>query len=261
VGHTQEAKKELLAHVDFQHTENVLNTVKPTRLLQRVLRTGTDAGGGDVVLDFFAGSAAMAEAVLKQNREDGGNRRFIVVQFAEPLPMPEPGLATIADIAKTRLGGAIAAMQPESGEGQLALDLQPDEDLGFKVFKLAPSTFRRWDPPESEDAAALEAQLSLFDEGLSEDADPRHVIYEVLLKEGYSLNAAIEPLDVETNQVYRVTGEDGAQPFYICLDEAIAPATPQALGLDRETTFVCLDTALDDSQKVNLAMQCQLKAI
>jgi adenine-specific DNA-methyltransferase len=170
---------------------------------------------------------------------------------------------TIAEIAKERMRRAIKHMQEQqkSKDGQLALELGTEEDLGFKVFKLGPSTFRQWEPPQGEDAAALEAQLSMFDQGLAEEADPQHVIYEVLLKEGYSLNAAIEPVEVETNEVYRITDEDGTQSFYICLDEAIAPGTPQALGLDRETTFVCLDTALDDSQKVNLAMQCQLKAI
>jgi adenine-specific DNA-methyltransferase len=146
------------------------------------------------------------------------------------------------------------------------LDLRPDEDLGFKVFKLAPSTFRQWEPPEGEGAEALEDQLALFDRGVEEGADPTDVIYEVILKLGYSLNARIELFDVESNRVYRVVDEVGesdhaAASFFVCLDDELANETIDALPLDEETTFVCLDTALDDSQKVNLAMGCLLKVI
>src|SRR5258705_10145369 len=62
VGHTQEAKKELLEYVDFENTENVLNSVKPTRLLKRAIQIGTRIAEGDIALDFFAGSAYLAHA-------------------------------------------------------------------------------------------------------------------------------------------------------------------------------------------------------
>jgi len=146
-------------------------------------------------------------------------------------------------------------------------------DLGFKVFKLAPSTFRHWEPPASQEPEALEQQLALFEGGLEAGAEPLDVIYEVILKEGHSLNARIEPLALETNQVYRVTDEAPQTlkvsetfrvfppSFYICLDDEIHDATIDRLDLGRETAFICLDTALDDSKKVNLAMQCILKVI
>jgi adenine-specific DNA-methyltransferase len=248
-----------LRFVDFEHTENVLNTLKPPRLIQRMLQIGTDAEAGDLVVDFFSGSASTAHAVLAQNREDGGNRRFILVQFPEPLPLPEPHLDTIADMGRLRVRRVIEQMKTEEQE---QLDLRPDEDLGFKVFKLAGSTFRRWEPPTDESAAALEEQLVLFDRGLEVGADPLHVIYEVILKLGYSLNAPIESVAVEGNQVYRVgDAGDNPPPFYICIDDDVQDATIDALPLGKETTFVCLDTALDDSQKVNLSMQCLLKVI
>lgn len=79
VGHTQEAKKELLAlfGADFQ----TFTTLKPTRLLERILRVGTEEDS--LVLDAFAGSGTTAEAVLRKNAEDGGNRRFIVIECEE----------------------------------------------------------------------------------------------------------------------------------------------------------------------------------
>ncbi|MEA3339589.1 MAG: hypothetical protein U9R15_06455 [Chloroflexota bacterium] len=175
-----------------------------------------------------------------------------------PEPAESSSYFTIADVGKERIRRVIARMQEENEDRQLSLGLHPDQDLGFKVFKLAPSTFRQWEPPEEEGAETLGEQLSLFDRGLAEDADPRHVIYEVILKLGYSLNAAIEPLELESNRVFKVIGD---RTFYICLDDELDNATLDALPLDKETTFVCLDTALDDSQKVNLAMHCLLKVI
>jgi len=84
VGHTQEAKKELLELVDFASSDDVFITPKPTRLIQRILQIATDKDS--LVLDSFAGSGTTAHAVLKQNAEDGGNRRFILVEM-------DPGIA------------------------------------------------------------------------------------------------------------------------------------------------------------------------
>jgi adenine-specific DNA-methyltransferase len=241
---------------------------KPSELIKHFV-SYTWADEEAIILDFFAGSSPTAQAVLEFNREHEGNRQFIMVQFPEPTaeesPARQEGFETIADIGKERIRRVIARMQEGDENGQLSLDLHPDEDMGFKVFKLAPSTFRRWEPPAGETARALGQQLSLFDRGLEAGADPIHVIYEVILKLGYSLNACIEPLDLESNRVYRVTDEEvgASEPsrFYVCLDDELQDATIDALPLDKEITFVCLDTALDDSRKVNLAMQCLLKVI
>ncbi|MCV7137759.1 site-specific DNA-methyltransferase, partial [Mycolicibacterium fortuitum] len=70
VGHTQDAKRALLKYVPFENTENVLNSVKPVELIQRILHLATDPSGDDIVLDFFSGSGTTAHAVLKQNAED-----------------------------------------------------------------------------------------------------------------------------------------------------------------------------------------------
>ena len=78
VGHTQEAKKELVSALDFERSEDVFNTVKPTRLIARMLQVSTDKDS--IVLDSFAGSGTTAHAVLALNREDGGNRRFILIE-------------------------------------------------------------------------------------------------------------------------------------------------------------------------------------
>ncbi|MDN5935214.1 MAG: site-specific DNA-methyltransferase [Nitrosospira sp.] len=79
VGHTQEAKKELLELVDFDTSGDVFITPKPTRLIQRILQIATDKDS--LILDSFAGSGTTGHAVLKQNAEDGGTRRFIQVEM------------------------------------------------------------------------------------------------------------------------------------------------------------------------------------
>jgi hypothetical protein len=66
---------------------------------------------------------------------------------------------------------------------------------------------------------------------------------------------------VEGNRVYRVAEVDEARAFYVCLDPAVRDAALDALPLDRETVFVCLDSALSDSKKLNLDMQCLLKVV
>ena len=78
VGHTQAAKKELVALADFERSEDVFDTVKPTTLIRRILEIATD--DDSIVLDSFAGSGTTAHAVLAQNKQDGGNRRFVLIE-------------------------------------------------------------------------------------------------------------------------------------------------------------------------------------
>lgn len=78
MGHTQAAKKELVALADFERSEDVFDTVKPTKLIRRILEIATDEDS--IVLDSFAGSGTTAHAVLAQNQEDGGNRRFVLIE-------------------------------------------------------------------------------------------------------------------------------------------------------------------------------------
>lgn len=79
VGHTQEAKKQLLQICDFETSDDVFVTPKPTRLIRRILQIAT--GPDDLVLDSFAGTGTTAQAVMEQNAQDGGNRRFILVEL------------------------------------------------------------------------------------------------------------------------------------------------------------------------------------
>ncbi len=81
VGHTQDAKKELISIFDFENSDDVFITPKPTALIKRILQIATDTN--DIILDSFAGSGTTGQAVLALNAEDGGNRRFILIEQEE----------------------------------------------------------------------------------------------------------------------------------------------------------------------------------
>jgi len=104
VGHTQEAKKELLELVDFGSSDDVFITPKPTRLIQRILEIATD--DDSLVLDSFAGSGTTGHAVLKQNVVDGGRRRFIQVEI-------DPGIAT--KVTAARMSRAVTGYTGPNG--------------------------------------------------------------------------------------------------------------------------------------------------
>jgi len=232
---------------------------KPSGLVKHFLHIA-DLHDNDIVLDFFAGSCTTAHAVLEQNKSDGTNRNFICVQLPESLLIDseayKKGYTSIADIGKERIRRVIQNIKKESKQTKLNNDEQK-QDLGFKVFKLAKSNYKVWE--DVKDQEKLKEQLKLFEEPLIENYKDIDVIYEVILKEGYSLNSKIETVSTKLNKIYKVTDGD----FYFCvtLDKEISKETIGDLNLDQNTMFVCLDSALNDSQKSNISKVCKLKTI
>jgi len=113
VGHTQDAKKELLDILQFADSQSVFSTPKPLRLLDRVLHIATQPN--DLVLDFFAGSGTTAQAVLKLNAEDGGQRRFILVSNTEATA-DEPDKNLCCDICAERVRRVMTGYTNRKGE-------------------------------------------------------------------------------------------------------------------------------------------------
>lgn len=258
VGHTQEAKEELLAFVDFQNTENVLNSVKPTRLLRHALRIGTTPDAGDVVLDFFAGSAPCAHAVLAQNAEDGGNRRFVAIQLPEPLPVPEDSLVTIADMAKSRVRKVIAKLNDEDA-GKLDLDGGATADRGFRVFKLAESNFKPWNAQVAHDGQALEEQLDMHVDHVRGGRSNEDLLYEILLKSGFPLTTAVDTVSMAGKTVYAVAG--GA--LFICLERELTLALIRTMAGSKPERVVCLDEGFagNDQLKANAVQIFKTKGV
>jgi adenine-specific DNA-methyltransferase len=238
--------------------ELVIQFPKPVGLIKRLVSIGTNAGESDIVLDFFAGSCTTSQAVLELNREDGGNRRFIMVQLPEPTGNKQ--FPIISEIGKERIRRVVARMK-KARAGQLALD--KPEDLGFKVFKLAASNYRQWDAAQP-DAAAFTRQAELFADPLVAGWQPENILYEIALKEGYGLNVIVEPVGadgVRPDTIFRVTDPDKNQSFYLTLAARVALEELRTLDLKKDNLFICRDTALDDEAAANLALQCRLKTI
>jgi adenine-specific DNA-methyltransferase len=254
VGHTQEAKKELMAAVNFPSSEYVFDTVKPTRLIQRILQLSTSVEEPEIVLDFFAGTGSTMDAVFIQNAKDGGKRRCFLVQFPEPLTESgSAGWANIADITRARVSSA----------GKRIRGAAPaiEGDVGFRVFRLASSNILAWEPTRANLDQALEASV----EHLKTDRTEQDILFELLLKLGLDLCVPIAVREVDTgaNKV-QVIHSIGGGALLVCLSPLIlrTEVEPLALGLVAwhqvlmpagETSVVFRDSAFaDDVAKTNL---------
>ncbi|MDZ4711307.1 MAG: site-specific DNA-methyltransferase [bacterium] len=176
--------------------ENIFETPKPKKLIKRLLEISISKDA--LVLDFFAGSGTTAHAVLELNKEDGGNRKFILVQLpektAEDSEAYKAGYKTIADICKERIRRVIKNLESDVKNEQLKLDKEENEklDLGFKVFKLKHSNFKLWRSDVIETGDDLEKQLDAFEDPIKSGAEELNIVYELLLKLGYDLNVKLE---------------------------------------------------------------------
>ena len=145
VGHTQDAKKELVSVLDFERSEDVFNTVKPIGLIRRILEIATDRDS--IVLDSFAGSGTTAHAVLALNKEDGGGRQFVLIECedyadsitAERVRRVINGVPSARDAnLKAGLGGSFSYFElgaPMQQESLLSgRDLPDYEALAGYVF-------------------------------------------------------------------------------------------------------------------------------
>jgi len=211
VGHTQDAKQALLKYVSFDNTENVLNSVKPIQLIQRCLHLAGPIDESAIVVDFFSGSASTAHAMLSQNAEDGGNRRFIAVQIDEPLPKPESGLGTIFEMGTTRVRNVIKELETDSGSNS-----ESEHALGFRVLKIDSSCFK--DIRHRPDNVAQTSLLDTVDH-VKEDRTGEDLLFQVLLDWGVDLGLPIATEDVSGHQTFFVDTDALAACFDTDLDE------------------------------------------
>jgi adenine-specific DNA-methyltransferase len=210
---------------------------------------------GDTVLDFFAGSGSSFHGLVRTNADESTPRKMIAVQFPEPVIAGgeaannalSMGLDTIAEIARERMRRLFRLPEHKA-------------ERGFRAFKLTPSNIMRWTGVEHKDPDTYAAQLEAFNDSLAPGWKPLDVIWEIALREGYTLTAKVEKLDIDTGPTFwSVSDED--RSFTICLDNALTLDAVAPLALTRDNMFVCRDTALDDTLAANLALQCRLKVI
>lgn len=241
--------------------ENIFDTTKPVGLIKQILNITTSAGSNEIVLDFFAGACTTAQAVLELNREDGGNRRFIMVQIPDPTPKDsaarQAGYQTIADIGKERIRRVITKLQK-----QPILDRDTPEDLGFAVYKLDRSHFKAWQDYDGNDPAQLDDLFSQFEDPLIAGWQPRALLDEVLLLQGFPLDSRRTRLkDFKHNAIVHVECEWFSFRLFVCLDVTLQPATIAQLQLQADDKFICLDSALTDQLRQQLADRCKLTVL
>lgn len=243
-GNTQEAKKELLKYVTFSHSENVLNSVKPIRLLKRLLHLATPPDKECIVLDFFGGSASTAHAVLAQNAEDGGKRRFVSVQVDEPLPNPEPRLESIFEMGLARIRSVADELRMK--ECNALPDGSIRSDLGFRVLKVDTSNMK--DVYYRPDAVMKD---KLFDhiENIKEDRTPEDILFQVLLDWGVDLSLPIAQEEIDGKTVFFV--DDNA--LCACFDTGVTEELVKKLATRKPLRVVFRDAGFaDDSVKINV---------
>jgi adenine-specific DNA-methyltransferase len=242
---------------------------KPSTLLLHLVNLASKGDGSDnfIALDFFAGSGTLGQSVMTANANDGGNRRFVCVQF--PEPKEEGQNLSIVEITKERLRRAgkkvreeweanqsAAAQEPELPNSQSAVAKPQLPDLGFRVFKLASSNIQAWEPDRERLAETLEASV----DHLKTDRTESDILFELLLKLGLDLTVPIETRTIAGQQVHSI----GAGTLLVCLSKSIAAkeVEPLALGIAAwhksqapagESTIVFRDSAFaDDVAKTNL---------
>ena len=204
----------------------------------------------DIVLDFFSGSATTAHAVMQLNAEDGGNRKFIMVQLpevcAEDSEAAKAGYKNICEIGKERIRRAGDKILAEcaartngggNGDGSGECGGIPDLDIGFRVLKLDSSNME--DVYYAPDKTSQDDLLSLVS-NIKPDRTPEDLLFQVMLEFGITLDSKIEETVISGKKVFKVAGN-----FLIaCFDEnvtddvvkAIAQATP-AYAVLRDSSF------------------------
>jgi adenine-specific DNA-methyltransferase len=257
VGHNHEANNELKE----LGLGGIFDNPKPTRLIKRMIALAT--GPNDLVLDFFAGSGTTAHAVMAANQEDGGSRRWLLVQLPEPTPEDSQahlaGFRSIAQIARSRIDLAGAGILGET-EGMISTR---DEslDIGFRYYELTDTNLAKWKLSSDTTADALGQRLLELQDSSDDDATPDSLLVELLLKQGFSLTESITEISVEELQVFSV-GENVVLAY---LDEKLKPTLDQLrmmaeLGPEK---LIILEDAFqgDDELKTNLKQICKTKQI
>jgi len=255
---------------------------KPTLLIKNLAKSSTTIN--DIILDFFAGSGSTGHAVWDSNKEDGGNRKFILVQLDEPVDEKSEtgknalslGLKTVADICIERLrrvsekykNGITSSLAKSEARND---KINNNQDFGFKVFRVDKSNFNLKDEFEikaGEDVEELKKKylewLGIWiDEPLVSNWQKIDVVYEIILKEGLNLNSKIEKVRIKNNNFYYVKDAGKSLDFYISLDEKIDNETIEEIRTTKykNKMFVFLDKALTDDDKINLTSFVRLKVI
>lgn len=243
-GYNQDGTRELKALLG----DDYFSSPKPVALIKLILQLSTTGESDELVIDFFAGSGTVGQAVMEMNNEDGGNRKFLLVQLPEPTNISV--YPTISSITRARVQKA--AERIRTGDKKLA-----DQDLGFRAFSLDTSNFKLWNG-EAED---IQGQLEDLVDNLVEGRSQEDVLLELLLKAGLPLSSKIQEQEIQGQKVFSVA--EGQ--LLICLERPVgAEALRAMMTLEpRPLQVVCLDVAFlgNDALKTNIVLEMRDRGI
>lgn len=235
------------------------DTPKPIELIVRMLKMMTYDDKNSFILDFFSGSATTAHAVMKLNAEDGGNRKFIMIQLPElcneKSEAYKAGYNNICDIGEERIRRAGEQIKSEwekehPSDGLFGSEEQFTTDIGFKVFKLDSTNVNEWDSNMKLDEKELAMRLG---EVFKEDRNKEDILYEIMLKYGV-FDKQVEEIDVNGKTMYRV----GKRYMIVCLDNQITSEDVKAIGELSPKTVIFNEVGFNnDNDKINAT--CNLK--
>ena len=240
---------------------------KPVFFIKHILRAGS--ADDSIVLDFFGGSGTTGQAVAELNIEDNGHRQYILVQVPQTTDensnARRAGFKKISDITIAR-NKAVAEKIKSDYDGRIPTpeDQQQLNQLGFRVFTLAKSSFPRTDfapdpdKSEEENLALFHKYVAEKEQQLSMGFDDQELITEILISRGFMLTYKLELQPSFTdNTVYLAT--DGAKEAYICVDNSLSDSTVDYFMQNTDTKFICIERALDSTKKFNLKNRMQDK--
>lgn len=225
----------------FPEYSKTFDYPKPTELLHDIVQACSN--GNDTIIDFFSGSATTAHAVMQLNVEDGGHRRFIMVQLPEQTDQQseayKAGYKTICEIGKERIRRAGHKIKEEAG---LAA---PDLDIGFRVLRLDSSNMQDvyYNPTE-----VVQSLLDLTTDNIKPDRTPEDLLFQVMLDLGVELSSTISETVIDGKKVF-----DVADGFLLaCFDTGVTTETVTAIAKKKPYYAVFRDSSMaNDSVATN----------
>lgn len=239
VGHTQEATKEIATLLG---QSGIMDFPKPIRLMKRIVHIASKKDS--IILDFFSGSATTAHAVMKLNAEDGGHRKFIMVQLPEKTDEKseayKAGYKNICEIGKERIRRAGRKIKEDAG-----LTAPADLDIGFRCLRLDESNMKP--VYYTPDEVGQQDLFSLVD-NVKEDRTPEDLLFQVMLDLGVLLSSPIEVKEIAGKRVFNV-----AEGFLLaCFDHDVTGETVKAIAQMKPYYAVFRDSSMaNDSVATN----------
>ncbi len=248
-GHNQEANNEMTAL--FDGVKNIFSNPKSTKLVKNLIRLA-NLKENDIVLDFFAGSGTTAHAVMALNQEDQGNRKYILVQLPESTDSKseayKAGYKKISDITKERIKRAMKKLDYKEGFKSFTLD-----HSNFQIFKEVKKR-----PNESYESIEKMLKMSMFHENiLTHGAKELDIVYEIGLKNGFTLSAKVDEIKSENYSFITLSEEE--RVFYFSFDKTIKENIVH--DVPSGAKLICYEKALSTNVKLNLRESLDLEVL